>query len=104
VFLSGLRISGDSSYRNFQNDILSICSGLQRAATGFAWLCDDMFSVFQVQQGPELCVAAYDDVTAVSAVTTIGSALGGELITVKVYRTGTTGSAATADFHVIHKI
>jgi len=64
-----------------------VLTGLSRALVAGAHpaiIGDHVFGVAQVQQGPQLGIAAQDDVTAAAAITAIGAALGHVLLAAEV--------------------
>jgi hypothetical protein len=64
----------------------------------------DVFFELEVQKGPELFVAAQNNVSAASAVTSVGPSLWNVFFSAKMRRTATTVSGGTVNFYVINKV
>src|SRR5688572_1840171 len=102
--MASFRIAGYRSQRHVEDDVFAVGAGSQGVTSRFARLGNDVFPVFQVQEGPQLAVAAHDDMSSTAAVSAVGSALGRHLVAVKMHRACAAGSGAAADLHVINKV
>lgn len=63
-----------------------------------------MFGVFEVKQGPELCIRSEDNIAPFSAITPVGAAVGQSLSPEKMSRARTSVSGAAVDFNIIYEI
>lgn len=82
-------IAGDRSQRHIDNHIFAVFARTTGSATRFTVLGEDMALVFQVDQRPELAVAAQDDTASLAAVAAVRTAEFDELFTPEMARTGT---------------
>jgi hypothetical protein len=72
--------------------------------SGAAIIGNDMFSVFQGKQSPDISVSLQDNMSASSTVTTVGASLRIEFIPVEMNGTTATGARATTNTNEINKI
>jgi hypothetical protein len=76
-----LHPSNDCPQRNVDVNIITVRSVLMLPATCITVASNNVPSVFEVKQGPMLGVAANDDVTSTTSVTSIGPAFGRHSVT-----------------------
>jgi len=74
-YLLVLRVFYNGPRRDLQYDVLSIGSVGQIAPAGLTMFCPDVFSVFEVDQCPELRIYLKDYMTSPASVSSVGSAL-----------------------------
>ena len=67
-------------------------------------LREDMTLVFQVQQRPVVMITTQDDAASLTAVTSVGTAVGIVFHMLQVHRSPTALTRPAQDLHVVYKI
>jgi predicted O-methyltransferase YrrM len=88
---------------NVENDIDSVFSMFMHSLSILAIFGENVFSVFEVKECPELFVSFKDDVSSSSSVTAVGSAESCSFISKKVNCAGSSIARAAAYFNIIYK-
>src|SRR5690606_8456410 len=89
---------------HFQDFILAVRARFAASAARNTVARYHVLPVLQVQQRPQLLVAAQDDVSTATAISPIRATLGHKLFPAEVRRTRATCPGAGAELHIINKI
>jgi hypothetical protein len=97
-------VSGYSTERNFNKNILAFGSGRLLGAAANSIPGKDVALVPEMKQSPHLIVPSQDDIPAPASVASVGTSLWNELLPAEVSRTGTTITCSAKYFNIIYKI
>ncbi|MPN25560.1 hypothetical protein SDC9_172972 [bioreactor metagenome] len=102
--LSGFRIIYHCAAGHINGFIFSVFSETAATASRSTVAGINMTGIFQVNERPVVFVATQNDMSTPAAITSVGSALGDELLAVKMRRACSALSRTAVYFYVINKI
>ena len=97
-------VKGHGAQWDIDVDIIASGTGELVFATRNPVASEDMLRVTQVEQGPQLCIATQDDITAATAVAAVGTAFWDVFLPTEVQRTCTAFARAAEYLYVIYKV
>ncbi len=105
IYSDSERDMGNSaSHEEFLEHHRYMARELYRVIKPGAVICDHVLGVAQVEQGPQLAIAAQHDVPAASTIATVRAALGHVLLAAQVPGSGPSLAAPALDANVVNEI
>lgn len=101
---TGFFIAGDGAQWHIDIDIFSGATGTIVTAAAFTIFCQHVFVIAQVEEGPEVFIAAQDDMGTATAVAAIGAGFRVEFGAHEMLAAGAAVAAAAEDADLIDEV